>query len=117
MQRHPRHSRSRLPAKAQLCGNILLKRLERIGIVFERSNVEAIGAGACVPGVLPAQANPVEVVLRVSVQDSRRDHVERFTKEFAPLVTSGTPGVTGYTTGRPAVAKCSPTGPPLCRRT
>jgi hypothetical protein len=29
--------------------------------------------------------------------------VERFTKEFAPLVTAGPPGVTGYTTGRPAV--------------
>ena len=29
--------------------------------------------------------------------------VERFTKEFAPLVTSGPPGVTGYTTGRPSV--------------
>jgi hypothetical protein len=29
--------------------------------------------------------------------------VERFAKEFAPLVTSGPPGVTGYTTGRPPV--------------
>ena len=29
--------------------------------------------------------------------------VERFTREFAPLVTSGPPGVTGYATGRPAV--------------
>src|SRR5207237_718827 len=32
--------------------------------------------------------------------DARRALVERFTKEFAPLVTSGPPGVTGYTTGR-----------------
>ena len=37
------------------------------------------------------------------MRDSRRAVVERFTKEFAPLVTSGTPGVTGYTTGRPPV--------------
>jgi hypothetical protein len=44
-----------------------------------------------------------EVVLRVSVRDLRREAVERFTKEFAPLVTSGPPGITGYTTGRPAV--------------
>jgi hypothetical protein len=29
--------------------------------------------------------------------------VERFTREFAPLVTSGPPGVTGYTTGRAPV--------------
>jgi hypothetical protein len=49
------------------------------------------------------QAEPPEVVLRVSVGDSRKQAVERFTKEFAPLVTSGPPGITGYTTGRPAV--------------
>jgi hypothetical protein len=55
-----------------------------------------------VPGVL-ATLDPPEVVLRVSVRDSRRQAVERFSKEFAPLVTSGPPGVTGYTTGRPAV--------------
>jgi hypothetical protein len=42
-------------------------------------------------------------MLRVSVHDSRKAAVERFTKEFAPLVTSGPNGVTGYTTGRPAV--------------
>jgi hypothetical protein len=29
--------------------------------------------------------------------------VERFTKELAPLVTSGPPGITGYTGGRPPV--------------
>jgi hypothetical protein len=39
----------------------------------------------------------------VSVHDKKKDVVERFAKEFAPLVTSGPPGVTGYTTGRPAV--------------
>ena len=41
--------------------------------------------------------------MRVAVHDGRRAVVERFTKELAPLVTSGPPGVTGYTTGRPAV--------------
>ena len=29
--------------------------------------------------------------------------VERRLREIAPLVTSGPPGVTGYTTGRPTV--------------
>ena len=41
--------------------------------------------------------------LRVAVRDANRGHVERFAKEFAPLVTSGYPGTTGYTTGRPPV--------------
>jgi hypothetical protein len=47
--------------------------------------------------------DPPEVVLRVAVRDGRRAVVERFAKELAPLVTSGPPGVTGYTTGRPQV--------------
>jgi hypothetical protein len=68
-----------------------------------QTNIEAIGAGDCVPGVVSATAEPPEVMLRVSVHDPSRAVVERFTKEFAPLVTSGPPGVSGYTTGRPAV--------------
>ena len=100
--------------KATICGQALLA---RIGHSFDRSNIECLGAGACAPGVLagrasdgddgakrPSLARPAnEVVLRVSVHDRRKDMVERFAKEFAPLVTSGPPGVTGYTTGRPAV--------------
>jgi hypothetical protein len=53
--------------------------------------------------VLPAGPEPPEVVLRVAVRDRRRAAVERFTRELAPLVTSGPPGVTGYTGGRPPV--------------
>jgi hypothetical protein len=90
-------------AKAQLAGAALLK---RTGYTFDRSNIECLGAGACAPGVKPsdfaARLAP-EVVLRVSVHDRRKEAVERFAKELAPLVTSGPPGVTGYTTGRPAV--------------
>ena len=33
----------------------------------------------------------------------KQSAVERFTREFAPLVTSGFPGTTGYTSGRPPV--------------
>ena len=64
--------------------------------------IEALGAGDCVPGVM-GSFDPPEVVLRVAVRDPNRANVERFAKEFAPLVTSGYTGTTGYTTGRPAV--------------
>ena len=89
--------------KAKRCGEMLLDRLRRVGLEFERSNIECLGAGAAVPGVITATADSPEVMLRVAVHDARRSAVERFTKEFAPLVTSGLPGVSGYTTGRPPV--------------
>jgi len=91
------------PAKARLCGEMILDRLRRSGWTLEQSNIECLGAGDSVPGVLTAPASPPEVVLRVSVRDSRRAAVERFAKEFAPLVTSGPPGITGYSAGRPQV--------------
>ena len=87
-------------AKAQLCGEAIL---QRIGTAVDRSNIECLGAGACAPGVIAPKVEPPEVMLRVAVHDGRKEVVERFAKEFAPLVTSGPPGVTGYTTGRPAV--------------
>lgn len=88
--------------KARACGDMLLDRLKRIGMKPAHSLIECLGAGDSVRGVLP-RVDPPEVVLRVAVRDPDRAKVERFTKEFAPLVTSGPPGVTGYTTGRPAV--------------
>ncbi|QJW95706.1 acyclic terpene utilization AtuA family protein [Frigoriglobus tundricola] len=89
--------------KARRSGAVMLEKLKRAGFTFAESRVEALGAGDCVPGVVTATADPPEVVLRVAVRDPRRAAVERFTKEFAPLVTSGFPGTTGYTTGRPPV--------------
>jgi len=89
-------------AKARASGRILLDRLRQSGVSVAHSLAEALGAGDCVPGVGRA-ADPPEVVLRVAVRDPNRANVERFAKEFAPLVTGGFPGTTGYTTGRPQV--------------
>jgi hypothetical protein len=105
------------PAKARRCGEIILQRLRRAGFEPRWSNVEALGAADCVPGVLSAREPPPEVVLRVSVRDPNRATVERFTKEFAPLVTSGPPGVTGYTTGRPPVREVFAYWPALIAKT
>jgi hypothetical protein len=88
-------------AKARWAGETLLGRLRRAGAAPQHSHVECLGTGEC--GAGGGGAEPPEVVLRVAVRDSRRPVVERFTKEFAPLVTAGPPGVTGYTTGRPSV--------------
>jgi hypothetical protein len=57
--------------KAQLAADVVWKRLERAGVTFdpEHKSVELVGTGACLPGVLPAPAEPPEVVLRLGVRD------------------------------------------------
>jgi hypothetical protein len=103
--------------KARQAGQMILARLDRAGFDAERSNIECLGAGDCVPGVIAPSQDPPEVVLRVTVRDSRRAAVERFSREFAPLVTSGPPGVTGYTTGRPVVREVFAYWPALVPKT
>jgi len=89
--------------KARLAAEIVWKRLERAGFAFapEQRSEEILGQGACLPGILPAPADPPEVVLRLGVRDPDPARVERFGKELAPLVTAGPPGVTGFAGGRP----------------
>lgn len=88
-------------AKAHASGWIVLERVRRAGFELADSLVECIGAGSVVPGVVGVEAPPFEVMLRVTVRDPNRKAVERFCREFAPLVTSGPSGIAGYATGRP----------------
>lgn len=89
-------------AKAEYCSRLVWERLRRAGALPEEHLAEYLGAGSGVPRG-PLRSDVPEVVLRLAVRDSRRAVVERFTKELAPLVTSGPPGVTGYTGGRAPV--------------
>ncbi len=84
---------------------MILQRIERAGFKIQRSLIECL-AREMVCRIHTAETEKLEnreVVLRVSVSDARREAVERFTKEFAPLITSGPPGIAGYATGRPQV--------------
>lgn len=103
-------------AKARRCGDMVLARLRRAGAEPSQFAVECLGAGDCVPGVVRAAAEPPEVVMRIAVRDPRKAVVDRFSKELAPLVTSGPPGVTGYTTGRPAVRESFAYWPALVKK-
>jgi len=103
--------------KGRFAGQVLLERLKAAGMQYSETLIECLGAGDCVPGVIRARAEPPEVVLRVTVRAPDRAAVERFTKEFAPLVTAGPPGVTGYTTGRPAVREVFAYWPALIAKT
>ena len=87
-------------AKAYECARLIWGNLRSAGYEYARTNVELLGAGAGVPGLQKPPRDLQEVVLRLAVHDSRRDAVERFTREFAPLATSGPAGLAGYTQAR-----------------
>lgn len=91
-------------AKAEAADKILRARLDRLGLRFDQILTEFVGASAThgrLAGT-PAPDSP-EVQLRVGVRGEDRGAVERFTKEIAPLILTGPPGVTGFAGGRPKV--------------
>lgn len=91
-------------AKALRCGQIVRDRLAAAGAAPEHYLVECLGAGDVVPtapSAPPGEAR--EVVLRIAARDQRRAVIERFTRELAPLISSGPQGTTGYAEGRPPI--------------
>jgi hypothetical protein len=91
-------------AKAQAADKILRARLDGMGVRFDQVLTEFVGVNAT-HGTLAGDPSPdlSEVQLRVGVRGNDRAAVERFTKEIAPLILTGPPGVTGFAGGRPKV--------------
>jgi hypothetical protein len=87
--------------KAQLCADLVWRRLRSAGFEFQHTDAEFLGASTVHAGIAPAPPEPAEIVLRLSVKDPDRNKVERFGRELAPLVTAGPAGVTGFAGGRP----------------
>ena len=90
--------------KAQAADKILRARLDRLGLRFDHTLTEFVGANAT-HGPLAGEprADAPEVQLRVGVRGQDRSAIERFTKEIAPLILTGPPAVTGFAGGRPKV--------------
>jgi hypothetical protein len=91
-------------AKAKAADKILRARLDNLGLKFDQVLTEFVGANAThgpLAGTPDSEAP--EVQLRVGVRGSDRTSIERFTKEIAPLILTGPPGVTGFAGGRPKV--------------
>ena len=88
--------------KAKLTSKIIWKRLERAGIFFEDKLTEFLGLSSC-HGTKIKEYNPKnnEIVLRLSVRDYDKEKIIRFGKELAPVITTGPPGITGFSGGRP----------------
>jgi hypothetical protein len=104
--------------KARAADVILRARLERLGLSFEVIHTEFVGASAT-HGALAGEPSPdaPEIQLRVGVRGSDKAAVERFTKEIAPLVLTGPPGVTGFAGGRPKVEEIVAYWPALIPKT
>ena len=87
--------------KAQLTADIIWKRLNKAGCQFNDTSTEYLGLSSCHGDInkVPDQIN--EVVLRLGVKDYDKDKVNRFGMEIAPVITSGPPGITGFSGGRP----------------
>jgi hypothetical protein len=105
-------------AKAHEADRVLRSRLARIGLRFDEVLTELVGANAT-HGPLAGEprADVPEVQLRVGVRGGDRAAVERFTRELAPLILNGPPGVTGFAGGRPKVEEIVAYWPALVPKT
>jgi hypothetical protein len=92
-------------AKARRCGEVLMNRLDRLGMKPARALVECLGSGDSVGRLIggPPAESLRETVLRICIEDPRKEVCDQLAREIAPLVTSGPQGVTGYAEGRPNV--------------
>ncbi|OUX37185.1 MAG: ATPase [Candidatus Pelagibacter sp. TMED273] len=88
--------------KAQFTSELIWKRLKNAGISFDDYLTEYLGVSSCHGNKIKEyKSNSNEVVIRLSVRDIDKSKVIRFGKELAPVITSGPPGVTGFSGGRP----------------
>jgi hypothetical protein len=90
--------------KAKTADRILRSRLQRLGLTFDQVLTEFVGANAAHGPIAGEPSSDLsEVQLRIGVRSENRSAVEKFTKQIAPLVLTGPPGVTGFAGGRPKV--------------
>jgi hypothetical protein len=90
--------------KAQMADRVLRERLDRMGHAFDEIRTEYVGWNAT-HGHLAGPPPPdlPEVELRVAVRAQKKEAVEAFTREIAPLILTGPPTVIGFAGGRPRV--------------
>jgi hypothetical protein len=86
--------------KARVAAEAIRSRMGAAGYHLDGFEYECLGAGDTLPGMQLWHADSCEIVLRIAGRDSRRQAIDRLARELVPLVTSGPPGVTGYTDSR-----------------
>jgi hypothetical protein len=90
--------------KAKAADKILRARMEKLGLEFDVILTEFVGWNATHGHLAGEPPKDIpEIQLRIGVRGQNKDDVTRFTKEIAPLILTGPPGVTGFAGGRPKV--------------
>lgn len=89
--------------KSKLASEIVWKKLENLGLDFDKTSTEYLGLSSCFKSTYKMPDIVNEIVLRLGVKSYCKKSVIRFTKELSPLITSGPPGITGFSEGRPRV--------------
>jgi len=87
--------------KAKLTAKIIWGRLKASGYVFDDKLTEFLGYSSCHGEKISNNKIDSEIVLRLSVRDFSKEKIIRFSKELAPVITTGPPGITGFSGGRP----------------
>ena len=86
--------------KAHAAAEAIRVRMKTAGYELEHFEYECLGTGDTLPGMDLWHQSSQEIVLRIAARDHRREAIDRLTRELTPLVTSGPPGITGYTESR-----------------
>lgn len=90
--------------KAQKGAEILEKRAENLGLNLTEFNKEYIGYNGVDERPInddPANDDLDEIQMRISVTGPKKQDLDRFGTEIAPLILTGPSGVTGFAGGRP----------------
>ena len=89
--------------KGQVLADAVFERLELHGysIPKEQRFVEFFGSNVLLKGLVPHNAQPHEVMVRIGARSDDKEALMALGGEIVPMVTSGPPGVTGFAGGRP----------------
>ena len=89
--------------KAEKVASIIWERLKKSGCKFDKTNTEYLGLSSCHKDMFSIPDEVNELVLKLTVRDNNKNNIIRFSKEIAPVITNGLPGITGFASGRPKV--------------
>ncbi len=103
--------------KAKLTANIIWERLNNNGNYYEEKNTEYLGLSKINSNESNNMIDIPEIVLRLSVKDKDKNNVNAFGMQIAPVITSGPPGITGFSGGRPKAQEIISFWPTLIPKT